>query len=122
MPKIRFTTSKKTIEFPDGEDVNILRVSIRDECGIPWRCASGNCGTDRILIKDGAEHLSMPRRRERERLGDLINHGFRLACQTYTKGDISIEWDPTQSGLDEDSTASKRLKAFWMQADISGAE
>ena len=122
MPKIRFQTSKKTVEFPDGDDVNILRVSIRGECGVPWRCASGNCGTDRILIKEGSEYLSTPRRRERERLGDLITQGYRLACQTYTKGDVTIEWDPTQKGLDEDSAAGKRLKAFWMQADIPGEE
>ena len=24
-----------------GDEVNILRVSIREECGLPWRCASG---------------------------------------------------------------------------------
>ena len=122
MPKNRFQTSKKTVEFPEGEDVNILRASIRGECGVPWRCASGNCGTDRILITEGAEFLSIPRRRERERLGELIDQGYRLACQTYTQGDVTIEWDPSQKGLDEDSPAGKRLKAFWTQADIPRGE
>ena len=53
MPQIHFTTSDKTYDFPEGNEVNILRTSIRAECGVPWRCASGNCGTDRILIEDG---------------------------------------------------------------------
>jgi ferredoxin len=122
MPKITFQTSKKTVEFPVGEDVNILRASIRGECGVPWRCASGNCGTDRILVKRGSEFLSTPRRRERERLGELIDLGYRLACQTYTRGDITVEWDPTQTGLDEDSVAGKRLKAFWLQVNIPSNE
>lgn len=117
MPKIYFKTSKKIVEFAEGTEVNILRTSIRSGCGVPWRCASGNCGTDRILIEKGSEHLSTPRRRERERLGPLLDAGYRLACQTYTSGEIEIHWDPEQRGLDEDSAAGKRLKAFWMGAD-----
>jgi len=116
MPRIRFRTSAREVEFPAGADVNILRVAIREECGLPWRCASGNCGTDRILIEEGAEHLSPPRRRERERLGELLGQGFRLACQTYTSGDVSISWDPDQLGLDDESAAGQRLKAKWLGA------
>lgn len=114
MPQIHFKTSDRTYEFPDGNEVNILRTSIRAECGVPWRCASGNCGTDRILIEDGAEHLSPARRRERERLGELLDQGYRLACQTYASGDIAISWDPEQKGLDEDSEAGRRLKKRWL--------
>ncbi|HRB03472.1 MAG TPA: 2Fe-2S iron-sulfur cluster binding domain-containing protein [Ilumatobacteraceae bacterium] len=116
MPRINFRTSDRIVEFPDGDDVNVLRVSIREECGLPWRCASGNCGTDRILVEEGAEHLSAVRRRERERLGDLLQQGYRLACQTYTSGDITITWDPDQRGLEEDSAAGERLRAKWLGA------
>lgn len=116
MPRITFSTSGRTVDFPDGDEVNILRVSIREDCGLPWRCASGNCGTDRILVEEGAQHLSPARRRERERLGDLLGEGYRLACQTYTSGDISISWDPEQRGLDDDSDAGQRLKAKWLGA------
>jgi ferredoxin len=114
MPKIRFETSDRVVEFPDGDEVNLLRVSIREECGVPWRCASGNCGTDRVLVESGAEHLSPARRRERERLGELLEQGFRLACQTYTAGDVIVSWDPEQKGLDEDSASGQRLKARWL--------
>lgn len=114
MPKIQFETSGCVVEFPEGEEVNLLRVSIRKECGVPWRCASGNCGTDRVKIERGAEHLSPVRRRERERLGELLDEGFRLACQTYVGGDVAITWDPEQKGLDEDSEAGKRLKKRWL--------
>lgn len=117
MPVIRFHTSDCEVEFPDGEDVNLLRVAIRNECGLPWKCASGLCGTDRITIVEGAENLSPPRRREKERLGELLDDGMRLACQTYARGPVTVIWDPDQKGIDEDSKAGKRLKAIWLDAE-----
>lgn len=117
MPVIRYLTSGKEIEFPEGEEVNILRISLRHGLGLPWSCASGLCGTDRITIVDGAENLSHVRRRERERLGELLDDNVRLACQTYASGNLAIAWDPDQKGLDEDSRAGKRLKAVWLEGD-----
>ena len=38
---IRYETSGREVEFPDGEDVNLLRLSIRHDCGLPWNCATG---------------------------------------------------------------------------------
>lgn len=116
MPEINFKTSGHVISYPDGEEVNLLRTSIRYDCGVPWRCASGNCGTDRLLVEEGAENLDPPRRRERERLGELLDEGYRLGCQTYANGDVTVSWDPEQKGLDEDSAAGKRLKAKWLGA------
>lgn len=116
MPEINFQTSGRRVSFPEGEEVNILRMSMRMECGVPWKCASGNCGTDRLLVVEGAENLSPIRRRERERLGELIDQGYRLGCQTYTSGDVTVTWDPNQRGLDEDSAAGQRLKARWLAA------
>ncbi len=99
MPSIKFVTTGRSIEFPDGDDVNLLRIAIRNDCGVPYRCASGNCGTDRVLVTEGAENLSLPQMRERDRLGDLLEQGWRLACQTYVSGDVSITWDPDQKAL-----------------------
>lgn len=126
MPKITFLTSGASVEFPDGDDVNLLRVAIRNECGVPYRCASGNCGTDRVFVESGAEHLSAPRKRERDRLGPLLDDGWRLACQTYVEGDVTISWDPDQKPLDEravdrslPSRADERLKRKWLSEDDS---
>jgi len=115
VPTIRFQTSGREVDFPDGEDVNVLRVAIRNECGVPWKCASGLCGTDRVTVVEGLENFEPPRRRERERLGGLIDEGVRLACQSYVTGDVTIVWDPDQRSIDEDSKAGKRLKALWLQ-------
>lgn len=114
MPRIFFKTSDREVTFPDGDDVNILRMSIRAECGLPWRCASGTCGTDRLLIEEGAENLDPPRRRERERLGALLDQGYRLGCQTYASGDVTVSWDPEQVGLDDTSVAGQRLREKWL--------
>jgi len=119
MPRIRFETGDCEVPFPDGEEVNLLRVAIRHECGLPYKCASGLCGTDRVLVVEGSENLSAPRPRERERLGPLIDEGVRLACQTYANGSVTVVWDPDQKGMDEDSRAGKRLKAMWLSDEDS---
>jgi ferredoxin len=120
MPEVFFETSGRRVSFPEGEEVNLLRLSLRHGCGVPWKCASGNCGTDRLFIVDGREHLSPMRRRERERLGELAAEGYRLSCQTYTSGDLTVRWDPNQVGLDEESVAGQRLKARWLGAADTG--
>jgi ferredoxin len=131
MPTIRFLTSGCEVEFPDGDDVNLLRVAIRNECDVPYKCASGNCGTDRVLVVEGANNLSPMRKRERERLGgDLVEQGYRLCCQTYAMGDVSLTWDPDQKALDDrwvdkslPAKADERLKRRWLsEADGAGAE
>ena len=114
MPRITFATSGRVLDVPDGDAVNLLRVAIRNECGLPWKCATGTCGTDRVRVLEGAESLSPPRRRERDRLGDLAAEGYRLACQTYVGGDVTVAWDPDQRGLDEDSAAAERLTKVWL--------
>lgn len=123
MPTIRFITSGRTVEFPDGDDVNLLRIAIRNECDVPYKCASGNCGTDRIFVESGASHLSPPRKRERDRLGELLDQGWRLACQTYVSGDISISWDKDQTPLNPDAVdkslpnqVDERIKNRWLQS------
>jgi ferredoxin len=117
MPTIRFSTADRDVEFPDGEEVNLLRVAIRNDCGIPFKCASGNCGTDRVRVESGLENCVTPRRRERERLGELVEQGYRLACQTYVKGDVTIAWDPDQKEMESGGRAYDRLKQVWLAKD-----
>lgn len=124
MPTIKFLTSNVAVDFADGDDVNLLRVAIRNECGVPFRCASGNCGTDRVYVTEGVDNLSPPRRRERDRLGDLLDQGWRLACQTYVSGDCAITWDPDQRPLDDravdrslPTAANERLAKRWLSQD-----
>lgn len=120
MPTIHFSTTGREVTFADGDEVNLLRVAIRNDCGIPFKCASGNCGTDRVRVESGAENCSTLRRRERERLAELVDQGYRLACQTYVNGDVTIAWDPEQIGLDEGSKVYDKLRQVWLAKDDSG--
>ncbi len=117
MPTIRFSTSEREVEFKEGDEVNLLRVAIRNDCGIPFKCASGNCGTDRVRVEAGADHCIPPRRRERERLGELLDQGYRLACQTYVSGDITVAWDPDQGELGATGRVYDKLRQVWLAKD-----
>ncbi|HEY7043578.1 MAG TPA: 2Fe-2S iron-sulfur cluster-binding protein [Nocardioidaceae bacterium] len=115
MPTIQFRTSGRTVAFDDGDDVNLLRTSIRYDCGVPYKCASGNCGTDRVLVEAGADNLSRIRPKERDRLGDDVDRGYRLACQTYVSGDVTISWEVAPV------TENQRLRDRWL-AGLAGPE
>ena len=115
MPTIHFRTSGRSVAFDAGDDVNMLRAALRHECGVPFKCASGNCGTDRVLVESGAENLSPPRKRERDMLGpELLAAGYRLACQTYVEGDVTVSWDPEQKALISERAADA-LKRKWLE-------
>ncbi|MCU6794093.1 (2Fe-2S)-binding protein [Paenibacillus sp. WQ 127069] len=92
MPSIHFLTSGKTIEVQP--DANLLRTSIRYEGSVPFKCGGGLCGTCRVRIVDGQENLSKVMKKELDRLGnESIDQGYRLACQTFIAGDVTIAWD-----------------------------
>jgi ferredoxin len=76
-------------------DSNLLRVSLREQGGIPFKCGAGLCGTCRCLIEQGIEHTAAITTRERKHLTDQdIAAGYRMACQTFVTGDVSVSWTP----------------------------
>ncbi|MFT9847393.1 2Fe-2S iron-sulfur cluster-binding protein [Aneurinibacillus sp. REN35] len=92
MKTIDFKTSGKMIEVP--KESNLLRMSIRYEGGIPYKCGGGICGTCVVKVESGLENLSKVSKKETEKLGEeLIDQGYRLACQTFVDGDIELNWD-----------------------------
>jgi ferredoxin len=91
MPLITFQTSDKTIEV--ANDANLLRTSIRYEGSVPFKCGGGLCGTCKVRIVEGNDNLSKVMKKEIDRLGEeKISQGFRLACQTFITGDVTIAW------------------------------
>ena len=74
---------------------NLLRVSLREKGGIPFKCGGGLCGTCRCHIEQGAENLDAVKPKERKHLTDAdLAAGFRMACQTFVNGDVSVSWLP----------------------------
>jgi ferredoxin len=87
---------------PDAIEVNLttslLNALLRNQVPIQTLCGGrASCGRDLIRIHEGAHFLSPRREMETRRLGSLSEAGepsgpdIRLACQTYTRGDIIIE-------------------------------
>ena len=76
------------------EKSNLLRVSLREQGGIPFKCGGGLCGTCKCRI----EQVSSTPRHEAERAQHLteeqIKAGYRMACQTFLDGDVSVSWVP----------------------------
>ncbi|HVY14420.1 MAG TPA: 2Fe-2S iron-sulfur cluster binding domain-containing protein [Rhodopila sp.] len=87
------TNGMKVVSAP--VDSNLLRVSLREQGGIPFKCGAGLCGTCRCLIERGRQHLDAVKPKERRHLtDDDIANGYRMACQTFIRGDVAVSWTP----------------------------
>jgi len=87
------TNDGKTITVP--EQSNLLRMSIREQGGIPFKCGGGICGTCKCRIEDGLEHTAAMTRKEQKLLTEEeIAQGHRLACQTMLNGPVKVSWIP----------------------------
>ncbi|MGO4306991.1 2Fe-2S iron-sulfur cluster-binding protein [Cupriavidus sp. RAF12] len=92
MIEITFVTNDgKTVTAP--ENSNLLRVSLREQGGIPFKCGGGICGTCKCRIERGLEHTDAVKAKERKHLtDDDLRAGYRMACQTFVSGDIAVAW------------------------------
>ena len=102
MIQITFVTNAgKVVSAP--ENSNLLRVSLREKGGIPFKCGGGLCGTCKCRIEQGLENTDAVKPKERKHLtDDQLRAGYRMACQTFLHGDVSVSWVP----LAERRTAS----------------
>jgi ferredoxin len=72
---------------------NLLRVSLREQGGIPFKCGGGVCGTCKCRIVRGLENTDEVKAKERKHLNDeQLAQGFRMACQTFLLGDVVVTW------------------------------
>jgi ferredoxin len=90
---VTFVTSGLTVRTPANG--NLLRISLREKGGIPFKCGGGLCGTCRCHIDAGIEHTDAIKPKERKHLTpDDLLAGYRMACQTFLSGDVSVSWRP----------------------------
>ncbi|MEW6775257.1 MAG: 2Fe-2S iron-sulfur cluster-binding protein [Bdellovibrionota bacterium] len=92
MARIRFVTDNKEVEVPDG--TSILKACEEHKASLPFGCTEGFCGTCTMHVIEGAENLSPPTSKERERLSDfaLKHEAKRLGCQSsILKGTLVFE-------------------------------
>jgi ferredoxin len=88
------TNACKVATAPDNS--NLLRVSLREKGGIPFKCGGGLCGTCKCRIESGIENTDPIKDKERKHLTEAeFAEGYRMACQTFiVSGDISVSWVP----------------------------
>ena len=95
MASVTFVTSGgKTVTAEDN--TNLLRISLREKGGIPFKCGGGLCGTCRCHIDQGLENTDEVKAKERNHLTEEdLKNGYRMACQTFVvKGEVSVSWVP----------------------------
>jgi uncharacterized 2Fe-2S/4Fe-4S cluster protein (DUF4445 family) len=89
MPSILFLPFQKSIQA-DGRRTLL---ELARELGLPLQAACGGkkiCGRCRVIIEDPWGPLPPPAEREREALGELVNRGYRLACETVLSGEARV--------------------------------
>ncbi|MGZ5036653.1 MAG: 2Fe-2S iron-sulfur cluster-binding protein [Usitatibacter sp.] len=93
MPSITFITNNgKVVTAP--ENTNLLRISLREKGGIPFKCGGGLCGTCKCRIEAGLENTDEIKPKERNHLTEEdFRNGYRMACQTFVNGDVSVSWE-----------------------------
>jgi ferredoxin len=90
------TNDNKVVNAPANS--NLLRISLRDKGGIPFKCGGGLCGTCRCKFESGLENTDAIKDKERKHLNEAeFAQGYRMACQTFIlKGSVSVSWDPNR--------------------------
>jgi ferredoxin len=92
MIQITFLSNdSKLVSAPPNS--NLLRVSLREKGGIPFKCGGGLCGTCKCKVEHGIEHTDSVKDKEKRHLSeDEIKAGYRMACQTFVNGNVSVSW------------------------------
>src|SRR4051812_18450028 len=95
MATVTFITNDNKVATA-ADNSNLLRISLREKGGIPFKCGGGHCGTCRCRIESGVENMDAIKDKERKHLTDEdFANGYRMACQSFVlKGDISVSWVP----------------------------
>jgi adenylate cyclase len=79
-------------EIPSSPAISILNLLQRNDVEIQTLCGGrAQCGRCMIRILSGAEKMNKKNRREIVRLKAMhAGSDMRLACQSYTRGDVEI--------------------------------
>jgi len=94
MITVTFITNDNKVAMAP-ENSNLLRVSLREKGGIPFKCGGGLCGTCKCRIEQGIANTDAIKDKEKKHLSaEDFAAGYRMACQTFLNGDVSVSWVP----------------------------
>ena len=80
-------------EIPSSPAISILNLLQRNDIPVQTLCGGrAQCGRCMIRVLSGAEKMNRKNQREITRLKAMhAGQDMRLACQSYTRGDIEIQ-------------------------------
>jgi 2Fe-2S ferredoxin len=76
-----------------GEPGSLLDIALGHDVKIEHDChGTGNCGTCRVLVEQGAQNLSPKSEDESDTLENMTDNAptSRLACQAVVRGNVTI--------------------------------
>ena len=90
MPKVTFLPAGDCFEVAAG--TTILVSAIQNGLQLRHDCTEAICGTDRVKVVSGKEHLSAKTENEELTL-EMMNAGpdERLGCVAQVLGDVTVE-------------------------------
>ena len=89
MPKITLVANNKTYEVPVG--AKFLDFCQDNRVPHDFGCTVGSCGTCRLVLEVGADHVQPLGAEEQETLEMCTDvAGARLGCQMIVNGDIRV--------------------------------
>ncbi|TMV51300.1 2Fe-2S iron-sulfur cluster binding domain-containing protein [Paenibacillus mesophilus] len=111
-PEIRFLPDDKKVQVKPG--TTVLDASKKARVHIRTRCdGNASCLMCKVTVEDGAG-LSGPGENERRKLGEMIERGFRLACQAKVlRGcTVRVPEDPLKAAI-RAQLAKQREEEQW---------
>ncbi len=93
MPTVVFHKAGQTFKEVVKDNTNlVVRAGIKQfpYPNLKYECGMGKCAKCACRIIAGAEHLPPVNWKEKKQLGDLVNDGYRLACQLWLTHDIEL--------------------------------
>ncbi|WP_432776519.1 2Fe-2S iron-sulfur cluster binding domain-containing protein [Brevibacillus gelatini] len=84
-----------SILLTQGE--NLLMALVRSQLPIDFFCTTGKCRTCMVRMNIPAGSAPPPSDTEQYRLGEDMQQGYRLACQVYVTGPLTVFLDTSGS-------------------------
>ncbi|EJL47715.1 hypothetical protein BAG01nite_20630 [Brevibacillus agri] len=86
---------ERSISLARGE--NLLMALVRAQLPIDFFCTTGKCRTCMVRMNIPAGSAPPPSETEQYRLGEAVQQGYRLACQVYVTGPLTVFLDTSGS-------------------------
>ncbi|MCQ6275222.1 2Fe-2S iron-sulfur cluster binding domain-containing protein [Bacillus sp. V3B] len=67
------------------KDQSILDAALEQNLSLDYHCKKGTCGKCKVKLLNGSTDLQPANSLEEKKLHDLIQSGFRLACQAKAR-------------------------------------